>query len=144
MTLEEFTKRKMLSALDLELVERLKQFSSDNDYIIGVLLDVYNEDDKQALLDYIENGNIVNSVNMPAVSMGRTSDARVCVIHKNVPGIISAITTALADQNINVHNMQNASKGDYAYTLLDVETVFDGIEDKLMAVENIIRVRVIK
>jgi D-3-phosphoglycerate dehydrogenase len=96
------------------------------------------------LIDYIENGNIVNSVNMPAVSMGRTSDARVCVIHKNIPGIISAITTALADQNINVHNMQNASKGDYAYSLLDVETVFDGIEDKLMAVEGIIRVRVIK
>lgn len=96
------------------------------------------------LIDYIENGNIVNSVNMPAVSMGRNGDARVCVIHKNVPGIISAITTALAEQNINVHNMQNASKGDYAYTLLDVESVFDGIEDKLMAVENIIRVRIIK
>ena len=59
-------------------------------------------------------------------------------------GFISAITTALAEQNINVHNMQNASKGDYAYTLLDVETVFDGIEDKLIAVDGIIRVRVIK
>ena len=96
------------------------------------------------LIDYIENGNIVNSVNMPNVSMGKTSDARVCVIHKNIPGVISAITTALAEQNINVHNMQNASKGDYAYSLLDVEAVFDGIEDKLMAVEGIIRVRVIK
>lgn len=96
------------------------------------------------LIDYIENGNITNSVNMPSVTMGRTSDARVCVIHKNVPGIISAITTALAEQNINVHNMQNASKGDYAYSILDVETVFDGIEEKLMTVDGIIRVRVIK
>ena len=96
------------------------------------------------LIDYIENGNISNSVNMPAVSMARTSDARVCVIHKNVPGIISAITTELAGQNINVHNMQNASRGDYAYSILDVENVFDGIEDKLMAVDGIIRVRVIK
>ena len=81
---------------------------------------------------------------MPSVSMGRTSDARVCVIHKNIPGVISAITTALAEQNINVHNMQNASKGDNAYSLLDVENVFDGIEDKLMEVDGIIRVRVIK
>jgi D-3-phosphoglycerate dehydrogenase len=96
------------------------------------------------LIDYIENGNIVNSVNFPAVSMARNGDARVCVLHKNIPGIISAITTALAEQNINVHNMQNASRGDYAYSLLDVETVFDGIEDKLMAVDGIIRVRVIK
>ena len=76
MTLEEFTKRKMLSALDLELVERLKQFSSDNDYIIGVLLDVYNEDDKQALLDYIENGKDVSYENviLYALELGQERD----------------------------------------------------------------------
>lgn len=96
------------------------------------------------LIDYIENGNIVNSVNFPSISMPRNGDARLCVIHKNVPGIISTITTVLAEQNINVHNMQNASKGDYAYSILDVENVFDGIEDKLMADESIIRVRILK
>lgn len=76
MTLEELTKRKMLSALDLELVERLKQFSSDNDYIIGVLLDVYNEDDKQALLDYIENGTDVSYENviLYALELGQERD----------------------------------------------------------------------
>ena len=96
------------------------------------------------LIDYIENGNIVNSVNMPAVSMARSSDTRICVIHKNVPGIISAITSALAERNVNVHNMQNASKWDYAYSILDVDTVFADIENKLSAVDGIIRVRVVK
>lgn len=96
------------------------------------------------LIDYIENGNIVNSVNMPAVSMPRSTEARVCVIHKNVPGIISAITTALAEKETNVSNMQNSSKGEVAYTILDIDSIHEGIEDKLMSVDGIIRVRVIK
>ncbi len=96
------------------------------------------------LVDYLENGNIVNSVNMPAVSMPRNTEARVCVIHKNIPGIISAITTALAEKETNVSTMQNASKGDFAYTILDIDSIHDGIEDKLMSVDGIIRVRVIK
>ena len=96
------------------------------------------------LIDYIENGNIVNSVNMPAVSMPRSTEARVCVIHKNIPGIISAVTTALAEKDTNVAHMQNSSRGDFAYTILDIDSVHDGIEDKLMTVEGIIRVRVIK
>ncbi len=96
------------------------------------------------LIDYIENGNIVNSVNMPAVSMPRSAEARVCVIHKNIPGIISAITTALAEKETNVAHMQNSSRGDFAYTILDIDSIHDGIEDKLMSVDGIIRVRVIK
>ncbi len=96
------------------------------------------------LIDYIENGNITNSVNMPAVSMPRSTEARVCVIHKNIPGIISAITTALAEKETNVANMQNSSRGDFAYTILDIDSLHDGIEEKLMAVDGIIRVRVIK
>lgn len=96
------------------------------------------------LIDYIENGNITNSVNMPAVSMPRTTEARVTVIHKNIPGIISAITTALAEKETNVAHMQNSSRGDYAYTILDIDSIHDGIEDKLMTVDGIIRVRVIK
>ena len=96
------------------------------------------------LIDYIENGNITNSVNMPAVSMPRSTEARVCVIHKNIPGIISAITTALAEKDTNVSYMQNSSRGDFAYTILDIDSLHDGIEDKLMTVDGIIRVRVIK
>ena len=66
------------------------------------------------------------------------------VIHKNIPGIISAITTALAEKETNVAHMQNSSKGEMAYTILDIDTLHDGIEDKLMSVDGIIRVRVIK
>ena len=76
MTLDEFAKRKNLSALGLELMEKLKQFSSDNDFIIGVLLDVYDEEDKQALLDYIENGKDVSyeNVNLYALELGQERD----------------------------------------------------------------------
>ncbi len=96
------------------------------------------------LIDYIENGNIVNSVNMPAVSMPRSTEVRICVIHKNITDIISAITTALADNDTNVAHMQNSSRGDFAYTILDVDSHNDGIEEMLMKVDGIIRVRVIK
>ena len=76
MTLDEFAKRKNLSTLGLKLMEKLKQFSSDNDFIIGVLLDVYDEDDKQALLDYIENGKDVSyeNVNLYALELGLERD----------------------------------------------------------------------
>ena len=70
--------------------------------------------------DYLENGNIVNSVNMPAVSMARSGDARVCVIHKNVPSIITSITAVLSDNGVNIENMQSKSRKDYAYTILDI------------------------
>ena len=58
--------------------------------------------------------------------------------------MISAITTALAEKETNVAHMQNSSRGDYAYTILDIDSIHDGIEDKLMSVDGIIRVRVIK
>lgn len=76
MRLDEFAKRKNLSTLGLKLMEKLKQFSSDNDFIIGVLLDVYDEDDKQALLDYIENGKDVSyeNVNLYALELGLERD----------------------------------------------------------------------
>ncbi len=76
MTLEEFVKRKNLSPLGLELMEKLKQFSSDNDFIIGVLLDVYDENDKKTLLDYIENGKDVSyeNVNLYALELGQERD----------------------------------------------------------------------
>ena len=76
MTLDEFAKRKNLSTLGLKLMEKLKQFSSDNDFIIGVLLDVYDEDDKQALLDYIEDGKDVSyeNVNLYALELGLERD----------------------------------------------------------------------
>ena len=95
------------------------------------------------LIEYIENGNIVNSVNLPNTSMPRSGVARICVIHKNVPGIISAITTVLADHGVNVSNMLNNSKGDFAYTLLDTDHSADGLAELIEKVDGIIRVRVI-
>lgn len=94
------------------------------------------------LIDYLENGNIKNSVNMPEAIMPRSSLPRICVIHKNVKTIISQISSALSD--VNIDNMLNKSKGDYAYTMLDVEgKVDEAVVEKLNAIEGVIKIRVI-
>ena len=95
------------------------------------------------LIDYIENGNIKNSVNLPNLSMPRSGKTRVCVIHKNIPGVISSITTKASEHNINIENMSNKSKGDMAYTVLDIDSEDAGFVADLVAAEGIIRVRVI-
>ena len=96
------------------------------------------------LIDYIENGNIVNSVNLPEISMPRSGDNRVCVIHKNIPNMITAITGIVAGDGINIENMLNKSRGDYAYTMLDVDDINkDDIVSKISAVDGVIKVRVI-
>lgn len=96
------------------------------------------------LIDYIENGNIKNSVNYPDASMNAVG-TKICVMHKNVPAVISALTTALGDAGLNIENMLNKSKKDYAYTLLDVAgDVSDDVVAKLSAVDTVIKVRVIK
>ncbi len=96
------------------------------------------------LIEYIENGNIKNSVNYPNASM-TANGTKVCVLHKNIPAVIASITTAVADAGLNIDNMVNASKKDYAYTMLDVAgDVTDAIADKINTVDGIIKVRVIK
>lgn len=96
------------------------------------------------LIDYIENGNIKNSVNYPDASMN-AAGTKICVMHKNVPAVISALTSALGSAGINIDNMLNKSKKDYAYTLIDAAgAVSDDVVSKLCAVENVIKVRVIK
>lgn len=96
------------------------------------------------LKDYLENGNILNSVNLPSVTMPRTGDARICVIHKNVPNMISLIAAALSENGMNIENMQSKSKKDYAYTILDVTgQVSAGAADAISAIDGVIRVRVI-
>ncbi|MCM1506555.1 MAG: phosphoglycerate dehydrogenase [Ruminococcus flavefaciens] len=96
------------------------------------------------LIDYIENGNIKNSVNLPNASMDATG-TKVCVIHKNVPSLISAITKAVGDEGLNIENMVNASKKDFAYTMMDViGDVNEAVVNDIKAIEGIIRVRVIK
>jgi len=96
------------------------------------------------LIDYIENGNIVNSVNLPEITMPRSGKNRVCVIHKNIPNMLTAITAIVAENGVNIENMLNKSRGEYAYTMLDVaEEVNDGIAEKIAAIDGIIKVRVI-
>ena len=97
------------------------------------------------LKDYIENGNITNSVNMPAVSVPRSGKTRITIIHKNVPNVISRITAIVAEENINIDNMVNKSRGEYAYTMLDTDSEVSN--DAISAISSQVfakRVRVIK
>ena len=97
------------------------------------------------LKDYLENGNVRNSVNFPQVVMERTGVMRMCIVHKNVPAMLANITTLLSKDGVNVENLSNKSKGDYAYTMVDLgnkvgEDVIDDVKD----LANVIRVRVIE
>ena len=96
------------------------------------------------LIDYIENGNIVNSVNLPETAMPRSGKNRVCVIHKNIPTILTKITGVISDDNINIENLLNKSRGDYAYTMLDIaDADIATLQTEIEAIEGIIRVRII-
>ena len=90
--------------------------------------------------EYLENGNIINSVNYPAISLPRSSegDTRFCVMHKNVPELLKNV---LAELNGNVENMLSKSRGDYAYTIIDVAGADKADADKIAAVDGVIRVR---
>ncbi|MBQ3267738.1 MAG: 3-phosphoglycerate dehydrogenase, partial [Atopobiaceae bacterium] len=98
------------------------------------------------LKDYLENGNIVNSVNFGEVDLGPImADARVAVFHKNVPNMIGNITSILSDAGVNIENMTNKSKGEHAYTLIEVTgSVSQEAADRIAAIEDVIRVRVIE
>ena len=97
------------------------------------------------LKDYLENGNINNSVNFPSCDMGICSKPRVAIFHKNVANMISQFTTVLGTAGMNISDMTNKSKGDYAYTLIDLEdTVTDEMVKKLSKVDGVIRVRVVR
>ena len=96
------------------------------------------------LTDYLENGNITNSVNYPAVSMPRTSASRVCVHHKNVKEILSKILAIVSSQGVNIAHMQDQSRGEYAYLLLDLDDVLSPEAVELIRrVSGVIRVRVL-
>ena len=93
------------------------------------------------MIDFFENGNIVNSVNYPTVTMPRTTGNRIVVLHLNVPNMISAITATLSSAGNNIDNMANRSKGDFAVTLLDTDEQADKETiEKMNAIEGVIRV----
>lgn len=96
------------------------------------------------LKDYLENGNITHSVNFPDVKSARSGDARVCVLHKNIPNMLAQISSVVAASGANIEMMTNKSRKDYAYTMLDIGGhVADGVADAIKAIDGVIRVRVL-
>lgn len=94
--------------------------------------------------DYLKNGNIRNSVNFPALELPRTSAVRLCVLHANIPAVITGVTYALAKENLNIENMTNKSKGDNAYTVLDISSApSKAALEKIESIEGVLRVRCI-
>ncbi len=98
----------------------------------------------QQLRDYLVNGNVLNSVNLPTVSAPRNGGSRFCIIHQNVKGVLAGITNAMNNDGVNIDNMINRSKGDIAYTIIDIaDAPSDALVEKVSAVEKIIRLRIL-
>lgn len=98
------------------------------------------------LMDYLENGNITNSVNYPACDMGRcTAMGRIAICHKNIPNMIAQFSAVCAKDNINITDMINKSRGNWAYTMMDLGApVTEKLVEHIKAIEGIVKVRVIK
>ena len=99
----------------------------------------------QELREYLENGNIKNSVNLPTLEQEWSGTARVCIIHRNIPAMLSSITSILSQDGVNVENLTNKSKKDYAYTVVDLNTsVGEDVLSEIRAVDGVLRVRLIR
>lgn len=98
------------------------------------------------LMDYLENGNIHNSVNYPNCDMGICNTVgRIALLHHNVPGALGRFTAAVAEENVNIAGLMNKSRGEYAYTMLDLDHhISQAAVAKLESLEGVLRVRVIK
>ena len=98
------------------------------------------------LMDYLENGNIVNSVNYPNCNMGVCTQAgRIAINHKNIPNMLSQFTTVFASENINISDMTNKSRGQWAYTILDIESAStSSLVNKIAEIDGVVKVRIIK
>ncbi len=100
----------------------------------------------QEVRDFLENGNIRNSVNYPNCDMGVCSGAgRVAILHKNVKGIIGKYTAVMGENNINISDMTNKSRGDFAYSLLDIDSpVTEAAVEQLKKIDSVLKVRIVK
>ena len=97
------------------------------------------------LMDYLENGNIRNSVNLPSVTQERSGILRLCIIHRNIPAMLANITALLSKDGVNVENMSNKTRGDYAYTIVDMGSEVEGtVLEDVRSLGGVIRVRVIR
>lgn len=98
----------------------------------------------QEISEYLENGNIRNSVNMPQVSMPRSGVCRVCIIHKNLPTVLNSILNLFSETHMNIENLINKSRKEMAYTMVDLDTrVGDALVEQIRRQPNVIRVRVL-
>ena len=96
------------------------------------------------LVDYLMNGNIKNSVNLPDASLNRMGECRLCVIHRNVPRMITGILDFISARNINVEHMINKPRDKYAYTIVDLsEKIDEQTAESIRAMDDVLRVRVI-
>ncbi|MBQ7319153.1 MAG: phosphoglycerate dehydrogenase [Clostridia bacterium] len=94
--------------------------------------------------EYLENGNIQNSVNYPSVSMPRSGNLRICCLHKNIPDVLRKITMVIANDGANIENMTNKSRGDVAYTIVDIAgSITPETEELIRTIDGMIRVRLI-
>ena len=97
------------------------------------------------MIEYLENGNIINSVNYPSVEVPRNNDTRICVLHRNIPNMLAQISSVLSGARINIESMVNRSRKDNAYTLLDVVgDVSDELLEPIKNISGIIRLRVLR
>lgn len=94
------------------------------------------------LKDFLQNGNIRNSVNFPAVTLPRGGKSRVAITHKNMPDMIAKISTAVGEAGFNIHHMRNESRRDLAYTLMDIECeIDDDLIEKFAAIDGVLKAR---
>jgi len=99
----------------------------------------------QEIDEYLTRGNIRNSVNYPSAYMDPSGAARICVLHKNVPAIISGVLNHVSENGLNVENMVNKSRDQYSYCMIDVNSaVSDALVEQIQQVNGVLRVRVIK
>jgi D-3-phosphoglycerate dehydrogenase len=95
----------------------------------------------EELIDFLENGNITNSVNFPGIHMPRIHNHRLVVLHRNVPGVVNAVSGALAIIGVNIEAMANQSKGNYAVSMFDFgNEISEDLVEKVASMENILRV----
>ena len=96
------------------------------------------------IYEYLKNGNITNSVNLPSAKLERMGVCRLCVIHHNVPGMINRILDLITAKNINVEHMINKPRGKYAYTIIDLnDEIWEDTADTLRSMDDVLRVRVL-
>ena len=96
------------------------------------------------LRDFLENGNVRNAVNFPAIRMARAGKARLCIANRNRPNMIGALSHVVGEAGLNIAQMRNASRGEIAYTLIDVDSRLpDGLTGSIAGIDGILSVRAI-